>query len=87
MIARERRKKHRGPLQSQAGRHSHHHRNRRVDKRKFNDQVIGRTMKTCRIELIVEVDPQMHILVMRHQCVDRNLRRHRQSKKPEKAGS
>ncbi len=52
-------------------------------KGKFNDQVVGRTMKPCFVELICGsmIQPQMRILVMRYQGMDRQLRRDRQRKK------
>jgi hypothetical protein len=52
-------------------------------KRKFDDQVVGRTMKPCFIELIgrTMIQPKMRILVMSYQGVNGQLRRGRQRKK------
>ena len=58
-------------------------RNGIIKKRKFDDQIIGRTMKPCFVELIGRsiIQPKMRILVMRDQGVNRQLGRSRQRKK------
>ena len=50
-------------------------------KRNFDDQVIGRTMKPRFVQLIGRpIQPQMRILVMRDQRMDRHFGRDRQRK-------
>lgn len=57
-------------------------RKRIVEEREGDDQVIGRTMKTCLVELIrlAMVQPQMRVGMVGHQCMDSYFRRDRQRK-------
>ena len=52
-----------------------------LQKWKFYDQVVGRTMETCFVELIsLAIQAQMGVLVISYQGMDRLLRRDCQRK-------
>lgn len=75
------------PMYRKAGRGACQYRKGRIDKRELDDQIIGRTMKARSVILFCSrVEPQMHIVVMRHQRMKHYLRRHRQRKEPKQAG-